>query len=38
LFLVFLWEIGQWDGKWEDVKKETTWRPQIWLGREEREM
>ena len=24
LFLVFLWEIGQWDGKWEDVKKETT--------------
>jgi len=24
LFLVFLWEIGQWDGKWEYNKKETT--------------
>ena len=38
LFLVFLWEIGQWDGKWDYNKKETTLRPQIWLGREEREV
>lgn len=37
LFLVFLWEIGQWDGKWEDRKK-LPWRPQIWLGREERDV
>jgi hypothetical protein len=36
-FLVFLWEIGQWDRKWEGIKEKLSWRLRIWLRRGERE-
>ena len=36
-FLVFLWEISQWDRKWEGIKEKLSWRLRIWLRRGERE-